>query len=128
VLRELTDGRGVDVVFDCVGAGMIDRYSPALARDARIYFYGFLDGSFPALPLVDMFKANAVFHPYSLLNYVEDPVLCPRGKEFVYEALAAGDIAPRIDRVYPMEGYRGAWDYLKAPRETHGKVVVETGL
>ena len=51
-----------------------------------------------------------------------------RGKAFVYEALASGGLRPRIDRVFPMEGYRDAWDYLKEPRKTHGKVVVETGL
>ena len=26
-----------------------------------------------------------------------------------------------------MEQYRDAWDYLSQPRESHGKVVVETG-
>ncbi|MGI9658410.1 MAG: zinc-binding dehydrogenase [Gaiellaceae bacterium] len=128
VLRDATEGRGIDAAFDSVGAGMIAQYSPVLARNARIYFYGFLDGQFPDLPLVDMFQANAVFHPYSLFNYVEDEAMCAEGKAFVYEALESGGIAPRIDRVYPMEGYREAWDYLKAPRTTHGKVVVETGL
>ena len=72
--------------------------------------------------------ANAVLHPYSLFNYVEDPEMCEKGKAFVYEALADGSIGPRVDRVYPMEGYRDAWDYLSKPRTSHGKVVVETGL
>ena len=54
--------------------------------------------------------------------------MCAKGEAFIYDALASGDIAPRIDKVYPMEGYREAWDYLKDPRKKHGKVVVETGL
>ena len=128
LLREITDGKGIDAAFDPIGAGMIKQYSPALARDARIYFYGTLDEHFPELPIVDMFQANAVFHPYSLFNYVENPEMCAKGKAFVYDALAKGKIKPRIDKVYPMEGYREAWDYLKAPRTSHGKVVVETGL
>lgn len=128
LIRNATSGRGIDAAFDCVGAGMIRQYSPALAKGARIFFYGFLDTRFPDLPLVDMFQANALFHPYSLFNYVEDPQMCKKGKSFVYQALAAGLIGPRIDRVYPMEGYRDAWDYLKEPREKHGKVVVETGV
>jgi len=127
-LREITSGKGIDVAFDSVGAGMIKQYGPALARDARIYFYGFLDEQFPDLPIVDMFQANAVFHPYSLFHYVEDPAMCAKGKAFIYDALLSGDIAPRIDRVYPMESYRDAWEYLKRPRKKHGKVVVETGL
>ena len=128
LLKFWTDGRGIDVAFDPVGAGMIGQYSPALAKDARIFFYGTLDGEFPTLPIVDMFQANAVFHPYSLFNYVENLDAQARGKEFVYDALKRGLVAPRIDRVYPMEGYREAWNYVSAPRETHGKVVVETGV
>ncbi|MCC5974210.1 MAG: zinc-binding dehydrogenase [Rubellimicrobium sp.] len=127
-IREVTEGKGIDAAFDPVGAGMIGRYAPALARNARIFFYGTLDADFPSLPIVDMFQANATFQPYSLFNYVEDPVMQARGTAFVYNALKRGIVAPRIDRVYPMEAYREAWDYMAGPRESHGKVVVETGL
>ena len=72
--------------------------------------------------------ANAKFHPYSLFNYVEDAEMCEKGKAFVYEALAEGSIEPLVDRVYPMEGYREAWEYLAAPRRSHGKVLIATGL
>jgi NADPH:quinone reductase-like Zn-dependent oxidoreductase len=127
-LRQITDGHGIDAVFDPVGAGMIAQYSPALARDATIFFYGTLDGVFPQLPIVDMFQANATFHPYSLFNYVEDPLMQERGTAFVYSALEDGKLMPNIDRVYPMERYREAWEYLSQPRTKHGKVVIETGL
>lgn len=127
-LREITGGKGIDMAFDPVGAGLIAQYSPALARNARIYFYGTLDTHAPQLPLMDMFQKNAVFHPYSLFNYVEDAEMCAKGKAFVYDALATGRIRPRIDRVYPMEQYVEAFDYLSQPRKTHGKVVIETGL
>jgi NADPH:quinone reductase-like Zn-dependent oxidoreductase len=54
--------------------------------------------------------------------------MCEKGTAFVHDAIASKAIAPRIDRVYPMEDYKKAWDYLKAPRTSHGKVVIETGL
>jgi NADPH:quinone reductase len=127
-LREVTGGKGIDVAFDPVGAGLIAHYAKALARNARFYFYGTLDTQPPTLPLVDMFQANAVFHPYSLFNYVEDDDMRARGVAFVHGALSAGTLKPRIDRVYPMEGYHEAFDYLRQPRTNHGKVVIETGL
>ncbi|MFV2035920.1 MAG: zinc-binding dehydrogenase, partial [Halocynthiibacter sp.] len=127
-IDDYTDGAGIDAAFDPIGAGMIAQYSPALAKGAVIYFYGTLDGNAPQLPIVDMFQANATFHPYSLFNYVEDPVMLARGTAFVYDALDQGKIAPRIDRVYPMQDYRKAWEYLRKPRKTHGKVVIESGL
>ncbi len=128
MILEVSGGRGINAAFDPVGGGMIRQYSPALARDARIFFYGTLDGNFPELPIVDMFQANAVFHPYSLFNYVEDLDMQAKGTAFVYDALGRGLIGPRIDRVCPMEGYRDAWDYILSARRSHGKVVIETGL
>ena len=127
-LRQITNGHGIDAAFDPVGEGMISQYSPALARDATIFFYGTLDGVFPQLPIVDMFQANATFHPYSLFNYVEDANMQIKGTAFVYNALRDGKLLPNIDRVYPMEGYLEAWEYLSQPRSKHGKVVIKTGL
>ena len=127
-IAEITRGKGVNLVFDPVGAGLIGQYAPGLARDARIYYYGSLDGERPELPFTDLFQANALFQAYSVFNYVQDPVLLPRGKAFIYEALANGDIRPNVDRVYPMERYIEAWDYLSRPRTSHGKVVIETGI
>tara|TARA_B110000438_G_scaffold153728_1_gene147681 strand:- start:292 stop:1290 length:999 start_codon:yes stop_codon:yes gene_type:complete len=127
-LQQMTEGHGIDAAFDPVGASMISRYSPALARDSTIFFYGTLDGVFPQLPIVDMFQANATFHPYSLFNYVEDPLMQAKGTNFVYKAIAEGKLVPNIDRTYPMEGYIEAWEYVSQPRKKHGKVVIETGL
>ncbi len=127
-IKKLTNGKGIDAVFDPVGEGLISKYSPALARNATIYFYGTLDGAFPQLPIVDMFQANATFHPYSLFNYVENPDMKKKGTDFVYKSLKEEKLKPNIDRIYPMEEYRNAWEYLKQPRDKHGKVVIETGL
>ena len=127
-LNDITKNVGIHAAFDCVGQGMISRYSHALARDATIFLYGTLDGAFPQLPIVDMFQANATFHPYSLFNYVENSRLKEKGTTFVYNELKKGSILPNVDRVYSMEEYRDAWNYLKNPRDNHGKVVVKTGL
>jgi len=127
-LHEITGGRGVDLAFDPVGAGLIGDYSAALAKGARIYFYGTLDTMAPTLPLMNMFQTNAVFHPYSVFNYVEDAAARSRGIAHVLDGLASGRLKPGVDRVFPMESYREAFDYLRAPRTRHGKVVIETGL
>jgi NADPH:quinone reductase-like Zn-dependent oxidoreductase len=127
-IRAATGGRGVDMAFDPTGAGLIGDYAHALAKGARIYFYGTLDTQPPTLPLMQMFQANATFQPYSVFNYVEDDAARARGIAFVTAAIADGSLRPLVDRVFPMEGYREAFDYLAAPRQTHGKVVVATGL
>jgi len=127
-LQDITQGRGIDIAFDPTGAGLIGDYANALARNARLYFYGTLDTQPPSLPLIQMFQANATFQPYSVFNYVMDDAARARGIAFVTAGIADGTLTPHVDRTFPMEGYRDAFTYLAAPRATHGKVVVETGL
>ena len=45
----------------------------------------------------------------------------------IVKPLAAGTLKPKVDRVFPMEGYLDAWAYLRGARTRYGKVVVETG-
>jgi NADPH:quinone reductase-like Zn-dependent oxidoreductase len=123
-VREATGGVGVRAVFDSVGAGMIAHYSRALAKDAQIFFYGTLDEKLPELPMMYLYQANATFKPYSLFNYIEDAAWKKKGLDFVYGALASGKIRPTVDRVFPMEQFREAWEYLRAPRQNHGKVMI----
>lgn len=129
-LKQLTDGDGLDLVLDSVGKGLIARYSPALARNAHICFYGKLDGSVPILPLplVDMYQKNATFRAYSVFNYIENPEMLAKGKAFIYDMLEKNNIRSTIDRVYPMEELIEAFEYMSHPRSSHGKIVIETGL
>ncbi|MEO1573527.1 MAG: zinc-binding dehydrogenase [Pseudomonadota bacterium] len=124
-----TDGAGVEIIFDCVAGDMMTQYATRMARDARIYYYGLLGGAFPTeLPLVGMFQANASFHPYSVFNYVQHETLCRQGCDYIYDAFAIGKLSANVDRVFPMEGYIEAWDYMRTERASHGKIVIETGL
>ncbi len=127
-LMELTDGHGIDAAFDPIGGGLMNDYVGALAKNARIFFYGMLDKTFPEIPYAALFQSNALFQAYSVFNYLEDDEMCAKGIEWLNAALAAGDVSPRVDRVFPMEEYPDACRYVWEPRRTHGKVVVETGI
>lgn len=127
-LLRITDGRGIDAAFDAIGGGLMNHYVSALAKDARIFFYGMLDSEFPPIPYAALFQSNALFQAYSLFNYVEDDEMCAKGVKWLNGALEAGDLSPNIDRVYPMEEYVEACRYMREPRQAHGKVVIETGI
>ncbi len=125
-LNEVTGGVGVHAAFDPVGGDFMERYANALAKNGIIFLYGGLAGTYSHPPFLPMIQNSLWFHAYSLFNYVEDPAACARGKAFVYDALAKGQLRPNVDRVFAMDGYVDAWRYLKGPRNAHGKVVVET--
>lgn len=50
-LRELTDGRGVDIVYDCVGGAATEPALRALAWGGRLLVVGFASGGIPKIPL-----------------------------------------------------------------------------
>ena len=127
-LRDVTGGAGVDASFDPVGGPFMERYANAMAKNGTLFLYGGLSGTYSNPPFLAMIQNSLWFHAYSLFNYVQDPEACERGKAFVYNALADGSLRPNIDRVFPMEGYVDAWQYVTGERESHGKVVVETGV
>ncbi len=127
-LRALTDGKGINAAYDTMGGSLMSQYVGALAKDARIFFYGMLDATFPEIPYAALFQSNALFQAYSVFNYIENDAMCQKGIEWLNQSLTAGDLKPTVDRTFPMEHYKEACRYLREPRRTHGKVVIETGV
>lgn len=105
----------------------MERYANAMAKGGKLMLYGGLEGSFSPPPMTAMYQKNLWFHAYSLFNYVEDLESQKRGVDFVTAAIESGKLAPKIDKVFPMEEYIEAWRYLRGERTSHGKVVIETG-
>lgn len=127
-ILDTTNGSGTHASFDPVGGQFMERYASAMAHGGQIMMYGLLSGNFANIPYVLMFQKNLWLNAYSVFNYVENEEACERGKEYVYHALSSGKLKPNVDRIFPMEGYIDAWQYLKGPRTSYGKVVVETGV
>ena len=57
-LRELTGGRGVDVIYDPVGGPVAEDAWGALARHGRLLAEGFASGSWPTLPTHNLVVTN----------------------------------------------------------------------
>ena len=57
-LRELTDGRGVDLVYDPVGGSLAVDAAKGLARYGRLLLVGFASGSWPTIAAHDLVVAN----------------------------------------------------------------------
>ena len=58
-LRDATDGRGVDLIYDPVGGEPAEDAAGALARDGRHLLVGFAAGRWPAIAADDLVVANA---------------------------------------------------------------------
>jgi len=57
-LRELTDGRGVDAVYDPVGGSVAVDAAGAMARDGRLLAVGFASGTWPQIEPLQLVVSN----------------------------------------------------------------------
>lgn len=123
-LKQLTDGRGVDVIYDPVGGPMFDQLVRSLAWNGRLLIVGFVGGDIPKIPanllLLKGAQAMGVF--YGSFS-ARDPAADTRNFEEMFAWQAAGRIKPLVSKVYPMADYAAALNAL-AHREVIGKVVL----
>jgi NADPH2:quinone reductase len=124
-LKALTGGKGVDVVYDCVGGKYAEPAVRALAWEGRFLVVGFAAGEIPKIPLnLLMLKgadAVGVFWGEAVRRNPE------RHRANMIEVLgwvADGKLVPRIHATYPLAEIREAIGVLDR-REATGKVVLK---
>ncbi len=124
-ITDLTDGRGVRVVYDPVGGSFVERYIEAVAEEAIVLLYGLLSGEVTPVPIVAMVQRAAILRPYSMFNHVNKPEQLERGKSFVLDGIRSGSLRPIVDRVFQFEEIVDAYRYMESGTQT-GKIVIET--
>jgi len=120
----LTDGRGVDLVFDPVGGDRMLDTIRALAYGGRWGIIGFTGGSIPQVPTNRLLLKNVEVAGSYLGGYVKQ---VPDGRARliarVDELLRAGAIAPVIGATFSMDQGAEALREM-SERRARGKVVV----
>ena len=123
-LRELTGGRGADVVYDCVGGPYSEPAVRAMAWQGRFLVVGFAAGEIPRLPLNLLLlkgcDAVGVFWGESVKR---DPAGHRANMVKVLDWVAAGRLAPHLHATYPLDRIADAVRVLDG-RAATGKVVV----
>lgn len=123
-LKDLTGGRGVDVVYDCVGGKYAEPAVRALAWEGRFLVVGFAAGDIPKLPLnLLMLKGADAIGVFWGEAVRRDPARHRANMIEVLGWVADGRLAPRIHATYPLAEIREAIGVLDR-REASGKVVL----
>jgi NADPH:quinone reductase len=124
-VKDLTGGRGADVIYDPVGGDVFDESVRCIAFDGRLLIIGFTSGRIPSvsvnMPLIKGFSVVGVRAGEYGRMFPE------KGRENVaaVDALAAeGRIKPRVDSVFTLERAVDAMRRL-IDREVVGKVVLQ---
>jgi NADPH2:quinone reductase len=125
-VKELTDGRGANVVYDPVGGEAFAASLRSIAFEGRILIIGFAGGSVPQIAAnhllvknVDVIGVN--WPAYSELN----PQVMTESFQTLIRWYLDGAIKPHVSATYPLEQAVEALN-LVVTRKSTGKVVITT--
>lgn len=123
-VRELTDGRGVDVVFDGVGKATFDGSLASLRPRGMMVLFGGASGQVPPF---DIQRLNALGSLYLTRPTIRDYLLSAEERQWrareLFEMVEAGTLDVRIGATYPLAEAARAHEDLEG-RKTTGKVLL----
>ena len=104
VVRDVTGGRGADVILDLMGASYLSRNINALATGGRLAIIGLQGGTRAELDLGMLLAKRASVHATTLRARpaAEKAAIVAAVREHVWPLIEAGTVRPVIDRAVPM--------------------------
>jgi NADPH2:quinone reductase len=122
-VREITDGKGADVIYDPVGGEIGEQALRSIARGGRYLVIGFASGAIPNFPanLLLLKEANAMgvwWGPWAMRN----PERQARNLQAMGEMIGKGLLRPRVTGSYSLDQFSEAFRAITA-RRVRGKAV-----
>jgi NADPH2:quinone reductase len=123
-VKELTGGRGADVIYDSVGGDVFDQSLKCIAWSGRLLVIGFAGGRIPTVKANRILLKNISVVGLHWGAYVTNE---PERVEPTFRALfdlhAEGKIRPVIFDRYPLEALPAALEVLGS-RKSYGKLII----
>ena len=123
-LKELTNNKGVDVIFDPVGGELFEESSRALSRYGKILVIGFASGKIPKFPinlaLVKEFDVVGVFWGAFTRNNTNS---FKENMNELFKWFQEGKINPKVEERYKLQDATKALEKI-INRGTKGKVIL----
>ena len=126
-IKELTGGRGADVIYDPVGGELFAASLRAIAFEGRILVIGFAGGTVPQIPANHLLVKNVDVIGLNWPAYAEHhPQVMTASFRTLMDWYLTGAIRPYISAIYPLERAVDALEQVVARKST-GKVVIAVG-
>ena len=124
-VRELTGGRGVDVVYDGVGADTFMASMDSLRPRGMLVTYGNASGPVPAFePSILATKGSLFVTRPTLASYADSPAATQAMADDLFAVVASGDVSIRIGQTFPLADAARAHVELEAGRTTGSTVLL----
>jgi len=123
-VKEITGGKGADVIYDSVGGDIFDKSLKCIAWCGRLLVIGFAGGTIPSVAANRILLKNVSvvgLHWGAYAKY--EPARIPETFAALFQLYEEKKIRPVIYGSYPLEKAADALAALGS-RKTHGKVVL----
>ena len=126
IVKEKTNGKGVDVILDLVGAAYFQQNLDSLALKGRLILVGLTGGSTAEFNLgIALYKRLKIIGTALRARSIEEKADATRRfAKDVIPLLTDSKVRPNVDKIFPVEDVLQAHEYLES-NESFGKVVLE---
>ena len=123
-IKAITNGKGVDVVYDPVGGALAEPALRSMAWGGRYLVIGFAGGDIPRIPLnLPLLKGCSIVGVFWGSFAARERDVQRRNVMELWEMFEAGQLVPVVGETHPLAGYAQAFESL-ATRRAQGKVVL----
>lgn len=123
-IKELTDGKGADVVYDPVGGELADQAFRATAWHGRYLVIGFASGEIPKFAAnIALLKEASIIGVWWGTWAAKNPQLQVQNVQELSRLIAAGKLTPRVTESYAMDEFVDAFKTI-TERRARGKVIL----
>lgn len=123
-VMDLTEGRGVDAIYDAVGKDTFDRGLEVLAERGWMVCYGQSSGPVPPVDTVRLAPKALNLTRGGLNLFVRDPDYRARTAEELFGLIADGVLEIRIAQRFPLSDAAKAHELLESRRTTGSTILV----
>lgn len=124
-VRELTGGKGVDVVMDAVGADTFEGSLDCLRPLGMMISFGNASGPVPPLSLATLAQKGSlkITRP-TLFTHIAEHETCQQMARELFAKVESGDVIIHIDQRFPLDEVAEAHRALEARRTTGSTILL----
>ena len=123
VINDITEGKGVDLVLECVGGQVLEKSVRCLSSYGVLVSYGNASGVPANLPSTDITSNNRTVIGFSMGRSPAGSLDHQLAMSELFPMITNGKVKLIVDRVLPMSNVADAHKHL-ANRGTRGKVIL----
>ncbi|STX40544.1 quinone oxidoreductase [Legionella donaldsonii] len=123
-IKEITNGKGVKIVFDPIAGKGVELLAETIAPGGILFVYGNLSMEpMTPFPLLTALNKGISMRGYTLFEIVSLPEVRAKAEKYIFDHLEDGSFEPQIARTFTLEQIAEAHRYMES-NEQIGKIIV----